>query len=211
MIRSKGLLIAALAFSFSAHAQVFKCKGDDGKTQLSDRPCMGAVQTEIVKDRGSYVSPEDQMAARQRTAQMQGEIYQKEQEKAQAAAAYNAEVKRQEAIDARKAETAKASAAESDAISSCIRDVERRGASQNAKAELISACRTSGVAQRSSGTTSDAVRECVRNVERTGASEKVKSRELARCHGADVQPEPPPPPKPKALFCQQIGNMLHCN
>jgi hypothetical protein len=67
------LLVVVAATAFKADAQVFKCKGADGKTQFSDTPCKGAAQAEIVKDRGSYVAPQDQYNAQQRTARMQGD------------------------------------------------------------------------------------------------------------------------------------------
>jgi len=79
---------------------------------------------------------------------------------------------------------------DADAVANCVRDVERRGASQNVKAELIAACQSAGQTQRSKNLASDTVSDCVRNVERTGASEKDKSRQIAVCHGGDVKPEP---------------------
>ena len=186
----KYLLLALAIGSAGANAQVFKCKGTDGKIQFSDTPCKGAAQSEIVKDRGSYVDPQDQYAAQQRTARMQGEIAAKEDEKVAAVAAYQGKQKTQEAEAARKAAASQAASNDADAVANCVRDVERRGASQNVKAEMIAACRTAGLVQRSTGMSSDAVSNCVKNVERTGASEKEKARQLATCHGGDVQSEP---------------------
>jgi len=191
------LLLAMLVSSLNVGAQVFKCKGADGKIQFSDIPCKGAPQAEIVKDRGSYVDPQDQYNAQQRTVRMQGEIAAKDNEKAASIAAYQGELKRQEAEAARKASASQSASYDVDAVANCVRDVERRGASQNVKAEMLAACRTAGLVQRSTGMSGDAVKNCVKNVERTGASEKEKVRQLATCHGGDVQPEPPPLPKPR--------------
>lgn len=191
------LLLAMLVSSLNVAAQVFKCKGADGKIQFSDTPCRGATQSEIVKDRGSYVDPQDQYNAQQRTARMQSEIAAKDNEKAAAVAAYQGELKHQEAEAARKASASQAAANDADAVAACVRDVERRGAAQNVKAEMIAACRTAGLGQRSMGISGDAVSNCVKNVERTGASEKEKARQLAICHGGDVQPEPRLLPKPR--------------
>jgi hypothetical protein len=202
------LLVAVLVSSLNVGAQVFKCKGADGKIQFSDTPCKGAAQAEIVKDRGSYVAPQDQYNAQQRTTRMQGEIAAKDNEKAAAVAAYQGELKRREAEASRKVASSQAASNDVDAVAACVRDVERRGASQNVKAEMLAACRTAGLVQRSTGMSGDAVKNCVNNVERTGATEKEKARQLATCHGGDVQPEPPPPPKPRPttiMSCDRGG------
>lgn len=191
------LLLVLLVSSLNVGAQVFKCKGVDGKIQFSDTTCKGSAQAEIVKDRGSYVDPQDQYNAQQRTIRMQGEIAVKDNEKAAAVAAHQGELKRQEAESSRKVAGAQAASNDADAVAACVRDVERRGASQNVKAEMLAACRTAGLVQRSTGITGDAISNCVKNVERTGASEKEKARQLATCHGGDVQPEPLPPPVQK--------------
>lgn len=198
------LLLALLVSSLNVGAQVFKCKGADGKIQFSDTPCKGSAQAEIVKDRGSYVDPQDQYNAQQRTTRMQGEIAAKENEKAAAVATYQGEQKRQEADAARKASASQAASSDADAVAACVRDVERRGASQNVKAEMLAACRTAGLVQRSTGISGEAASNCVKNVERTGASEKEKARQIAICHGGDVRTEPipvasPPPPRPPAV------------
>ena len=178
------LLILALPLlvATSVYAQVYKCVGADGKFQFSDIPCKGG---QVVPDRGSAVSEQEQQEARQRTAKMQEEVAAKENARAaQDQAEREAETIRNEPDldEAKRAE----------AVSNCMRDVERRGASQNTKAELISACQSAGASQRASGASADSVRECVRHVERTGASESIKARQVAICHGADVPPEPYP-------------------
>ena len=183
------LLIAMVVAASSAGAQVFKCKGADGKVQFSDKPCVGSKQTERLPDRTSYVTPEQQYEAQQRTARMRDEIDANAQEAAAANAVRHAEFRREQAAAAKQAEREQATANASDAVAACVRDVERRGASQNVKAQMIAACRTAGTTQRATGTTSSAVSECVRNVERTGASEREKARQIALCHGGDVQPE----------------------
>ena len=192
------LLIAMVVATSGASAQVFKCKGVDGKIQFSDKPCAGAKQTERLPDRTSYVTPEQQYEAQQRTARMRDEIDANEQEIAAANAARQAEYRREQAVAERQAPRDQASANDAEAVSACVRDVERRGASQNVKAQMIAACRTAGTTQRATGTPSSAVSECVRNVERTGASEREKARQIALCHGGDVQQEPYPPHRPVA-------------
>ena len=155
------LLFAMVVAASSADAQVFKCIGADGKIKFSDKPCVGAKQTELVPDRGSYVSPEQQYEAQQRTATMREEINAQQQEVAAANAARHAEYKREEAVSAQKAARTQAADNSADAVANCVRDVERRGASQNVKAEMIAACRTAGSSQRATGTPSSAVSECV--------------------------------------------------
>ena len=205
------LLIAVALAAASANAQVFKCKGEDGKIQFSDKPCIGAKQTELVPDRGWYVSPEQQYEAQQRTARMRDEIDAQKQEIATANAARHAEYKREEAISAQKSARTQAANNSADAVANCVRDVERRGASQNVKAEMIAACRTAGSTQRATGTPSSAVSECVKNVERTGASEREKARQIALCHGGDVQPEVYRPAHPVALNPAPQAVIKSCN
>jgi len=183
------LLIAMVVTASGAGAQVFKCKGADGKIQFSDKPCAGAKQTERLPDRTSYVTPEQQYEAQQRTARMRDEIDTNAQEVAAANAVRHAEFKRELAAEAQRAEREQATANASDAVAACVRDVERRGASQNVKAQMIAACRTAGRKQQATGTPSSEVSECVKNVERTGASEREKARQIALCHGGEVQPE----------------------
>ena len=208
----KHVLFLVIAFAAAgANAQVYKCKGADGKIQFSDKPCVGAKQIELVPDRGSYVSPEQQYEAQQRTARMRDEINAQEQEVTSANVARHAEYKREEAVSAQKAARTQAADNSADAVANCVRDVERRGASQNVKAEMIAACRTAGSTQRATGTPSSAVSECVKNVERTGASEREKARQIALCHGGDVQPEVYRPAHPVALNPAPQPVIKSCN
>ena len=233
------LVIALLTDNVAA--QVFKCKGPDGKVQFSDKACQAGNSAEVVPDRAP-VSQQQRDEARQRAQQMKDESATLDGQKAAVNAAYQAEQQRRDDEKAKQAAEAKTVANDSDAAAKCVRDVERRGPSEGVKAEMIAACRTAGLSQRSMGMTGDAVSTCVKNVERTGASEKEKARQIAACHGGDVQPEPPPPPKPKptaittcdgggcwdnvgnrynrvggSLFrsdgkvCQILGNSLQCN
>lgn len=180
------LLVVAIG---NANAQVFKCKGADGKTQFSDTPCKSGNSSEVVPDRAP-VTKQQQYEAQQRAARLQDESAALDQSKANAQAEHQVQQQRQEA--AKQTAPAPVAVNDTEAISNCVKDVERRGASQNVKAEMIAACRTAGLTQRSTGTSSESVQTCVKNVERTGASEKEKARQLAACHGGDVQPEPQP-------------------
>lgn len=205
----KRLLNCALVFCFfmslGSNAQVLRCKGGNGKVLFSDRPVICDGQSDIIPDKSSYVSYSDQIAARQRTERMQGELAEKEYEKESAIASFQADQQRQKHELERKASADRVEKNDADAVALCIRDVERRGASQDTKAELIAACRTSGINQRATGSSSEEASNCVKNVERSGASEKVKARQIAICHGGDVSPEPipvvsaPPPPRPPAV------------
>ncbi|MBS1229750.1 MAG: hypothetical protein H6R17_3027 [Proteobacteria bacterium] len=238
----KYFLLAVLASTaVSADADVFKCKGADGKVQFSDTACKADSTSELMPDRAP-VTQQQSHEAQQRGQRLQNEAAALDEEKASARAAQQAQQQRQDSEAVKKSATAKISDDDAEAVATCVKDVERRGASQNVKAEMIAACRTAGSAQRSSGISSDAVSTCVRNVERTGASEKDKARQLALCHGGDVQPEPLPPPKPHPTtvtscdkancwdnlggrynktgsklirsdgkVCQLIGNLLNCN
>ena len=222
------LLIAAIG---NANAQVFKCKGPDGKTQFSDTACKTGINSEIVPDRAP-VTKQQQYDAQQRAARLQDESASLDQTKAGAQAEQQAQQQGQET--AKQVTPAANGVNDSEAISNCVKDVERRGASQNVKAEMIAACRTAGFSQRSTGTSSEAVQTCVKNVERTGASEKEKTRQLATCHGGDVKPEPttitscdrddcrdnqgnhykkvgPNLVGTNGNICQTIGNRLHCD
>lgn len=179
-----GLVLAL--FAPFAVAQVYKCKGADGKLNFSDRPC--AATAEIVPNKWGTVSPEERLEAQKPAASMQQSADAIDAERAEASA------RQRQAIEAKERSTVAAAAAnqaqkaDADAMAACVRDVERRGAPQNVKAEMMAACRTAGAEQRATGSSS-LVGDCVKNVERSGASEREKARQIARCHGGDVQPE----------------------
>lgn len=207
----KYVLALVLVLSFNANAQVLKCSESNGKVLFSDRPIVCSGQSEVVRDKGSFVSRGDRLAAQERTVRMQAEIVDNRNERDSAALARHEAYRNDVAETERKAAAEQTSSNEANAVSNCVRDVERRGASQDVKAQLIAACRTSGLAQRSSGVSGDAVSNCVKNVERTGASEKVKSRELARCHGADVQPDHPHPVSSPVANIPSPGIIKNCS
>ena len=240
MLKYLFLLVVAVAAT-NVNAQVFKCKGADGKIQFTDTPCKAGNSSEVVPDRAP-VTRQQQYEAQQRALQMQSEAATLDEEKAAAISAHQFQQQRQAAEADKRGAASKVAASDAEAIDACVRDVERRGASQNVKAEMIAACRTAGLVQRSTGLSGDIVSDCVKRVERTGASEKEKARQLATCHGADVQPEPPPPPKPRPTVitscdrggcwddvgnryngsggmmfrsdgkaCLKVGNTLECN
>jgi hypothetical protein len=192
------IVVAGLAFN--ASAEVFKCKGSDGKVQFSDTHCQAGSASEVMPDRLPVTSQQRQ-EAQQRGAQMQREAASLEENEAIAQGNRRASAQRRSAEQDRLPPAAPATA-NADAYANCIRDVERHGASQNVKAELIAACRTAGRGSASGSrnnygdtrTDADTVAECVRSVERTGASEAEKSRQLAICHGGDVRPHYLPVP-----------------
>lgn len=191
------LLVVMTITAAQATAEVFKCKGADGKIQFSDTACKAGNRSEVIPDRAP-VTQQQHYEAQQRGQQMQNEAAALDGEKVAAQVSQQAQQQRQEAETERKLAASKAAVNDADAVAACVRDVERRGASQNVKAEMLAACRTAGLVQRTTGLSGDAVSNCVKNVERTGASEKEKARQLATCHGGDVQPEPIPPPVQKA-------------
>jgi len=169
-------LFLALAISTTlANAEVFKCEGANGKIQFSDTACTTGSRSQVLPDRAP-ISAQQQQDAQQKNMRLQSQAAEPAGEKV-AAQATRSRAQNPQPNDA-------------DAVANCVRDVERRGASQNVKAELIAACQSAGQNQRSKNLASDTVSDCVRNVERTGASEKDKSRQIAVCHGGDVKPEP---------------------
>ena len=190
------LLLMVVIAAGSADAQVFKCKGADGKTQFSDTPCPAGSRSELLPDRAP-VTRQQHEEALQRGRQIQDEAAAVDEEKSTAQATQPTRQARQDTGAGRQAAAEGATPDYSDAVAACVRDVERHGASAGVKAEMIVACRTARPAQASSGLSGDALATCVRNVERTGASERDKTRQLATCHGADVQPEPLPVPRRK--------------
>jgi hypothetical protein len=66
------LMLAAAAVGGTADAQVYKCKGPDGKVQFSDKLCKSANASEVVPDR-MPVTRQQQYEAQQRARQMQDE------------------------------------------------------------------------------------------------------------------------------------------
>jgi len=177
LIMSKFALFMALAVSATlANAEVFKCEGANGKIQFSDTACTTGSRSKVLPDRAP-ITAQQQQDAQQRNQRLQSPAAESGGETLSAQASPPAQTQDARPNDA-------------DAVANCVRDVERRGASQNVKAELIAACQSAGRTQRSTNQASSAVDDCVRNVERTGASEKDKSRQIAVCHGGDVKPEP---------------------
>jgi len=194
----KYLLLSVVAIAVTqVDADVFKCIGADGKIQFSDTACKAGNRSEVIPDRAP-VTQQQQYEAQQRGQQMQNDAAALDGEKATAQASQQAKQQRQEVETERKLAVSKAASNDADAVAACVQDVERHGASPNVKAEMLAACRTAGLVQRSTGISGEAVSNCVKSVERTGASEKEKARQLASCHGADVQPEPIHPPIKKA-------------
>jgi hypothetical protein len=180
--------LTALILPVSAVAQVYKCKGADGKLNFSDKPCVGAATADIVPNKWGTVSPEERLEAQKRAASMQQSADAIDAEKAEASARQRQANEARERAAVASAAASQAQRNDADAMAACVRDVERRGAPQNVKAEMMAACRTAGAEQRATGSSS-LVTDCVRNTERSGASEKEKARQIAKCHGGDVQPE----------------------
>jgi hypothetical protein len=188
------LAMVVVGLAGSASAEVFKCRGSDGKVQFSDTPCQAGSASQVMPDRAP-LTVQQRQEAQQRGAQLQREAAAQEANEAIAQGHRRASTSRQDGEQERMPSAAPAPSA-ADAYANCIRDVERHGASQNVKAELIAACRTAGrgTGYRNAPTDADTVAECVRSVERTGASEADKSRQLAICHGGDVRPQLVPVP-----------------
>ncbi len=189
MTKNSFFLLLLITTIGQANAQVFKCKGADGKTQFSDTPCKSGNSSEVVPDRAP-VTKQQQYEAQQRAARLEDESAALDQSKANAQAEYQVQQQRQAA--AKQAAPVPEPVSDSEAISNCVKDVQRRAAPESVKAEMIAACRTAGGAQRAMGASGEDVKNCVRNVERSAASEKDKARQLAVCHGGDVQSEPQP-------------------
>ena len=179
----KSVMLAVVLFSaLNANAEVFKCQGVDGKKQFSDTPCKAGDASEVVPDRAP-VTEQQRHEAQQRARQMQDKATAVEPKKS----ADPSEQANPKTESARATGSSTPASSDSDAMASCVRDVERQPASQNVKAEMIAACRTAGVNQRATGMTAEMVSDCVRSVERTGATGGEKARQLALCHGGDVR------------------------
>jgi hypothetical protein len=173
----KSIVAAILAMlALSAGAEVFKCQGSNGKVQFSDTPCRGGSVSEIMPDR-MPVTEQQRQEAQQRAIGMQSE-----------AAALGENSAQRRGSGAERIPLAAQATSNADAYSDCVRDIERRGAPQNIKAELIAACRTVGTPQGGRETSAATIDECIRSVERTGATEAEKARQLVICRGGDVKP-----------------------
>lgn len=181
----KFILSLTLAVSATlASAEVFRCEGANGKIQFSDTACTTGSRSQVLPDRAP-ITAQQQQDAQQRNQRLQSPAAEPGGENVSAQTASPSPTQNAVPNDA-------------DAVANCVRDIERRGASQNVKAELIAACQSAGRTQRSTNLASSAVDDCVRNVERTGASEKDKSRQITVCHGGDVKPEPVLPVKTRS-------------
>lgn len=181
MIKSMFYLLGILLVS-TANAAVYKCTGANGQQQFADKPCQNSAISETLPDRVPAQAQERE-AALERATRMRDELAEKTAQQQAERAAREAEQARLAEDSAQKSAGRQQKEDDAQAVASCVRDVERRGAPQNEKAGLIAACQTAR-----SAVDADAVALCVRNIERTGGSEREKARQIARCHGADVQP-----------------------
>lgn len=180
-----------------AVADVYKCRGADGKTIISDTGCYGSSQTTSVRH-SEFPTPQQQREALELHARRQQQLNSIEA----ANTAWRSQPASPSPVPVNPQQPQEGSqASDEEAIRQCIRDVERQGMPERRKVELITACRTAGLNQRASGTGEDAVSNCVRNVERTGATGSQKARQIAICHGGDV------PPEPRLVSPSHVGQM----
>ncbi len=204
-------VLVFVALSASTNAQLYKCKGADGKVQFSDTACKAGSTSELLPDRAP-VTLQQRHEAQQRAQQMRDEAAALEHEEASVRVQSEAQPQH-DTQPSRQAAAIQSASDAGEAINDCIRDVERRGASQDVKAELVAACRTAAFVQGPTGISGDAVKDCVRNVERTAASEWDKARQIVLCHGGAVPPAPevivvkPPVRKPRTVITSCLNEV----
>lgn len=181
------IALLALLLPTQANAQLFKCKTPSGGTVVSDTPCQGSNKTVDVRQ-FEEVPQERQLQAAELQSKQSQQLRRLEAEEATVREQRRLSRQADDALQARQQADAATSKRNSEVISECVRDVERRGASPSTKANLIAACQSAPITQQARQTDDDSVKECVQSVERQGGSETVKARAIARCHGGDVQP-----------------------
>lgn len=196
------VLALFLAGAQPALAQVYKCKGADGKLQLSDRPCVGAKSSEVVPDKWGSVSAEDRIAAQQRAARMQQSADAIDAERASA---------KQESAAAASSAPPPAPALSTDHIRDCTRNVDRQLLTDEQRVRLVAACKSAPALTKEEEQTAEG---CRRWVDRQLLSGEEKARRMAQCSGAAV-PEPTQqvkkPDVGKGAAAGGPMGTLHCN
>ncbi len=146
-----GMLL--LCSSMAVHAQAYKCKTPDGRTEISDSPCRAGSKTEAVQA-AEHITPEQRQQAEQDLERAKKYIAEREVAEREAEAASQA----RRAAAAQVAPPPPASPATPpsqeiyvggvDPYTRCVRDVELLNLAPQRRLEMLDSCR-SGSAYRS--------------------------------------------------------------
>lgn len=194
--------ILAAALSALSHAEVYKCRGANGRTVISNTGCGMAEQTVEIRQE-ERVSAEDRLRAKEDLDRAQG--YVREQEQARQS---QPETVRAGVIGATPAgDTSGSNGASAEG---CLRDLDRQVLEPARRAELEANCRSRGAAL--AGETAivypggNAVSRCIAGVERLGLAGPELSRSIAACRGAPVHAAPAVPmPRPSVVEGTRAG------
>lgn len=205
MLQTAALLVALLAFP--VQAEVFKCRGSDGRTVYSNTGCPGASSPlEVRAD--DTVSAESRERAARDVERMQSFVEKREAEQ-------RAEEKSEEEA-ARKARqnAAQQRVYQADNMDDCLQELAQFSLEGSRRAELEAICRAKARAQPSVipvpvpvyGGGHNPVGLCIENVMRLRLAPAEQNRRIAQCQGIyqppllDVRPQPMPhPPAPHTV------------
>lgn len=188
MIRQAAALLLAL-LAWPGQADVFKCRGSDGRTVYSNTGCPGASSAlEVRAD--DTVSASSRERAEQEVARMQSFVEKRE-----------AEQRAEDKIEQEAAHTARQQAAQqrvyqADNMDDCLQDLAQFSLDGSRRAELEAICRAKAHARPSLitvpvpvyGNGNNPAGLCLENVLRLRLAPAEQNRRLAQCQGA----YPPP-------------------
>lgn len=199
MIRCLGLLIALLALP--THADIYKCRLANGRTEISNTPCPSGSGTLAVRP-DEPVSEQSRQQAEREVERMRSFVDQRE-----AAQRRDDAAERQTAAQQRVYQSA--------SMDECLRELDLNPVAPSRRAELEAICRAKARNQPTPvpvpvpvpvyggiGTShGNPVEACINSVMRLSLSATEQNRRIAQCQGhtgpLDQRP-PHPEPKPDA-------------
>jgi len=138
MKTSRIALLLLLGSTLTVHAEVYKCRQPDGRTEISNSPCSGGSST-------LKAIPDDTVSeASRRQAERDADRLENYADKLEA------ERKAGEAVERRQLKEQQAAARQGPApasIESCLRTLDRMVLDSSRRAELEEGCRTTGSVQ----------------------------------------------------------------
>lgn len=172
-----------------SHAEVYKCRGADGRTVISNTGC-GTTDRTVEIRQEERLSAEDRLRAKEDLDRAQA--YVRDQEQARPS---QAESVRAGAIGRMPA--GESGSGNRESLAGCLGDLDRQVLEPARQAELEANCRSRGDGPAGEAAIvypgSNAVSRCIAGVQRLGLTGPELSRSIAACRGAPVQGVPAMP------------------
>lgn len=184
--------LGAALFSLS-YAEVYKCRGADGRTVISNTGCGSTDRTVEIRQE-EHLSAEDRLRAKEDLDRAQAYVREQEQTRPSRADEVRAGL-----IGG--VPDGDAGGSNREAVAGCLRDLDRQVLEPARRTELEANCRSRGDVPAGEAAIvypgGNAVSRCMAGVERLGLTGSERSRSIAACrgtpvHGAPAMPAPQP-------------------